>query len=55
MEVAAVFELNIDLITGLMLGIEFPPPEEIDEDLTFCMAIDLFIVRLVLLKWKPED
>jgi hypothetical protein len=29
--------------------------DEIDEDLSFAMAIDLFIVRILVMKWKTEE
>jgi hypothetical protein len=48
----SALEFEVSLITGLMFGIEFPAPEELDEDLAFAMALDLGIVRIVMLKWK---
>lgn len=54
-----MFEVNVDLITGVMLGIEFPPVEDIvneeNNDLQFCMVIDLFIFRFMLAKWKEAE
>lgn len=48
-------EINLGLINGLMFGIEFPPVNEIDEDLTFAVAIDLAIVRVMILRWKTAE
>lgn len=42
-------------ITGMMVGIEFPSVKEIDEDLLFCMALDLLIVRVVVMKWASAQ
>ena len=49
------YEMNIDLLTGVMLGIEFPSPKDIDEDLLFACVLDLFIFRFVFLKWKASE
>ena len=38
---------QIHFISGLMFGIEFPPPED---DETFIMTIDLGIVRINMVK-----
>jgi hypothetical protein len=49
-------ELSVNMITGMMLGIEFPSAEELEEpDLKFAMVIDLLIFRIVLLSWKEEE
>lgn len=48
-------EIAVDWITGLSVGLEFPPVKDIDEDLKFAMNIDLFIFRVVFLIWKRED
>lgn len=59
MERAKLFEINVDLITGVMLGIEFPPVEgvvnEDEEDLQFCMVIDLLVFRVMVTKWKEAE
>jgi hypothetical protein len=47
-------EISVDFITGLMFGIEFPDVSEIDEDLSWAMALDLFVVRVMVVKWKKE-
>ena len=49
-----MFNFRIDLITGLMFGIEFPVLGEPIEDLQFCMVIDLGIFRFSFLKWDDE-
>lgn len=49
-------ELSVDLITGMMLGIEFPSAEDLDEpDLSFAMVVDLLIFRIILLRWNKEQ
>lgn len=50
-----MFEIKLNWITGVSLGLEFIPPAEIDEDLTFCMVVDLLIVRLQFLNWKKDS
>lgn len=47
-------EFSIDFITGFMVGIEFPPVEEIDEDLKFAVVVTLGIFRIVFTMWKSE-
>jgi hypothetical protein len=50
-----MIEISLDFITGLMFGIEFPDVSEIDEDITWAMAIDLFIVRVMVVSWKTAE
>lgn len=47
--------LDISLINGVMVGIEFPPLMELDEDVKFAMCLDLFIVRIVFIRWNKAD
>lgn len=42
--------VHMHLISGLMVGIEFPPPE--DEE-TFVMTIDLLFFRIHYARIKP--
>jgi hypothetical protein len=49
------WDIDVSLIQGLMVGIEFPPLMEIDEDVTFCCALDLGIIRVVFVRWKGQD
>ena len=44
--------VHIHLISGVMLGIEFPPPEE---DETFVMTVDLLFIRIHWVRVKPKD
>ena len=44
--------VHMHLISGLMVGIEFPPP---DEDETFVMTIDLLFFRIHWVRVKPKD
>lgn len=48
-------DIRLDFLCGMMLGIEFPPVAEIDEDLRFAMVIDLLILRISFLGWKTEE
>lgn len=48
-------ELSVDLVNGMMLGIEFPSAEDLDEpDLKFAVVLDLLIVRVILLVWNED-
>jgi hypothetical protein len=51
----AEWEIEGSLITGLMFGIEFPPVDEINEDMRFAMVIDIGIVRLTIVRWKLTE
>ena len=48
-------EVAFAFITGMMLGIEFPNTEEIEEDVSFMMVIDLFVIRVVITKYILAD
>jgi hypothetical protein len=50
-----MIEISLDFITGLMFGIEFPDVSEIDEDITWAMAIDLLVVRVMVVRWKEAQ
>lgn len=46
-------EISVNTIRGVMVGIEFPSAEDLDEpDLVFAMALDLLIFRVVWLVWR---
>jgi hypothetical protein len=47
--------LELSFITGMMLGIEFPNPAFLDEDLKFIMVVDLLIFRIQFHVWKTGD
>jgi hypothetical protein len=49
------WDLSVSWLQGVMVGIEFPPLMEIDEDVAFVMCVDLFIVRLLLIKWRTSN
>jgi hypothetical protein len=48
-----VIELRVELITGMMLGLELPG--SFHEDMEWSLVIDLLIFRFILAKWKSED
>ena len=50
-----MIELSLDFITGLMIGMEFPPARELHEDMAFCMVVDLAIIRFTLVYWDREN
>lgn len=45
---------QIHFIAGLMVGIEFPPPDH-DEKETFVMTIDLGIIRFNMTKYNYDE
>ena len=45
---------QIHFIAGLMVGIEFPPPDH-EEKETFVMTIDLGIIRFNMVKYRIEE
>ena len=45
--------LNVEFITGVVVGLEFASGEDIDEpDVSLALAIDLAIIRLVFTIFK---
>lgn len=50
-----MLEFNLDFITGVMVGIEFPNLSEVNEDIEFAMVIDLLILRFQFIKWKTAE
>ena len=47
------WEVDLSLVNGMMVGIEFPPVVESgEEDMLFACMIDLFIIRIVFIKWQ---
>lgn len=49
-----MLEFSIDTIRGMMLGIEFPVTDDLDEDIKWMMVVDLLIFRLMFVCWKDE-
>ena len=45
-----MIELAASFITGMMFGIEFPDKDNYVETVSFVVVVDLFIVRLVLIR-----
>jgi len=55
-----MLEFNVDLITGMMVGIEFPTlgyevQNDEGDDLKFAVVVDLLIFRLSLFYWKEAE
>lgn len=50
-----VFEFQGHFITGMMVGVEFPDPSLLHEDMKFCMVVDLLIIRFNFIWWKTEE
>lgn len=45
-------EFNVSFISGISLGIDFPPP--VEEDIRWNVILDLFILRFVFIKYVDE-
>jgi hypothetical protein len=46
---AAVFDLTVELINGVKLGIEHV---EGDEEVAYLIVLDLLILRICFIKWS---
>ena len=47
-----MIEVNIDFITGVSVGLEFPGA--IQEDMAWSVVLDLLILRVIFIKWNRE-
>lgn len=56
-DMEVVVEYDVSFINGLMFGIEHVNPKGIEgaEDMRWAVVVDLFLVRISIVKWDRED
>jgi len=47
-------QISVELINGLKLGVEHINGEGIDDEVEWMIAIDIFIFRIAILRYKDE-
>lgn len=48
-----MIEVGFEFIRGFMLGIEIPT--ELPEDVSWCLVVDLIILRVQIVNWKEAE
>jgi len=47
-------QISVELINGLKLGVEHINADDIDDEVEWMIAIDIFIFRIAILRYKDE-
>jgi len=49
-----MFDISFEFINGLKLGVEHISADDFDDEVEWMIAIDLFIFRIAILRYKDE-